>query len=260
MTNLSELYKTVKSDDDLNDFMATASKYVTNELDKLFYKIFGVYVNNVYEILEKRKCVITGSIILQILLNTKYKYGDIDIFYFDKNCDDIHKAWYFPDQKMFTIIKNLSYKLINEPSCFYQTLFDVEENDNDVNIMNNTGMNINGEVVEFICVCILDEKQNKDTVDLINLLTNKFDFNVCKNFVEFKDGNMICHFNDIRAIFDKKFTCNANYEKIYEVVLTHNKTVNKNIEPYEFLNFKKRLEKSRKEKYVNRGFTFAGYV
>jgi len=266
----STIYREIEQENDpikMDTFINEINNFVVNKLDKKFDKIFGKYKNKVYEIFEKTKCVISGSVILQILLNEEWTYGDIDIFYFDKNCSNSYDAWYFPDNNINRIIQNFDFELVNEPSCIYQTLFNFVKNDKKYDVMSNTGIKNNGETIQFICIFVPDEldKNELNNLDLINLLTEKFDFDICKNFISFEKKKMICNINNIAGILSKKFLCNINYKQIYDVDKSNQINIdNENNEeqmnkPYYYLN-KKNDKYSRKTKYLNRGFTFTGYA
>lgn len=273
------LYKEFKEKNDpikMENLMNEINNFFETKMNEKFDKVFGEYKTQVYDIFEKTNCIISGSIIPQILLNEEWSFSDIDIFYFDKDCKNVYDAMYFPDNKIITIIDNFDFKLVNQPSCIYQTLFDFN-NDHSFTVMTNTGIEINGETIQFICICypevctesdgnivsynqynhfnpFLDELdvvkyENKDKrpinygtgyMELINLLTANFDYDICKNFVRFENGKMICHFNNIDAILTKTFSCNIIYERKYELDALFNNN-------------------SRKLKYLKRGFTFAGY-
>lgn len=277
--NFTTIYKEIKHKKDpveMENFINELNEFVINKLDKKFNKIFGKYKKMVYEMFENTKCVISGSVILQILLNEKWKNSDIDVFYFKENSNPVDDGLYFPDNRINTIIQKFDFELVNEPSCIYQNLFDIRNKDDKykeiTEISNNTGIKINGETIQFICIGT-STKLNKTKLDntyLINLLSDVFDFDICKNFVKFENKKMICILNNISHILLKKFSCNINYEATYENEknpVIDNKNNSDFTESYFYLYRKKITLKdnkiykySRKSKYLDRGFKFIGYT
>ena len=170
----------------LNKYLYSIIKY---NLEKRFKKshIFnGFFTNEVYTLLNK-KCVLSGSCLLQFLLDERYPEYDIDIFLDDRN---------YP--KMINYLFKIGYRIV-----YAWNRNTYSEWDKYVQIMNFKKDN-------FKVQLILSNKVKSTPIDIVK----NFDFDILKNYY---DGSSLRILDKI-SIADKVTIVNLSESRGYKFV------------------------------------------
>lgn len=130
--------------------------------------------------LKKENVIISGSFIIQCMLGEYWTQSDIDIFYITDEKDvDI------------SFVNENDFLLVHYPSCIYERFL--------------------GDYLYRYA--ILKNKHTGELVQILNLSNNSmksldlndiFDFDICKNYFHYKNGNEVLDIYDIDSIMNKK--------------------------------------------------------
>jgi hypothetical protein len=186
----------------------------------------------------KHKVVISGSLILQILLDEKWENSDIDFYRYGtkrRNWDDYHSFLYSinPVEREDYYTDN-KYKLL-KPNDHYQVL-PISSRKYFIKFTKGSGATVN-----YIIIQPNNKKNIKNCDEFIDIL---FDFDFCKNI--FTGKKLII--KNLDSIINKQCRLNLNHYSLK----VHGKNLidlDKNC----YMNMLK-IKNKRVEKYRNRGF------
>jgi hypothetical protein len=182
------------------------NKSIINIINNKLFEIFGDKLGEFKDILRETKAVISGSFIIQCILNEFWDKSDIDIYmpfidnkYYDANKVILSIYYERPIVDRFTILENFLYDNGN-----YINYNDYDFLLNNKKIYGTRDYSINNINIEIIHINI-NKKKFKYTKKFI---MDTFDLDICKNlyFINNEDNIDIYKLNDI---FNK--TCDFNH-------------------------------------------------
>lgn len=184
--------------------------------------------------MKNNKIIITGSFIIQCMLEEVWAKSDIDICYITNDTMGY-------DIKTPLFIDRNDFSLMHYPSCMYEDFL---------------GQNIGR-------YCIYKHRESKQLVQILYLyiediddpmkyLESAFDFDICKNFYYFDKKKENIDIHNIHAIMNKKISWNFT---LYEDLTKEEIKEIKNIYPRPITYFSANIY-IRMEKYKDRGFSF----
>ena len=181
------------------------NKIFINRILSKLKSIFSKYYNILIDLIKNNELCITGSFILQVILDTYYNASDID-FCCDKRykgkCElflnelDINNQKYIKDYPGLSInAQNLTESLINEVLTFHYLM--------KTNPLKHT------QKIQFIFL--------ESETDINMKYINTFDINVVKNLLYYKDGEFNLYINNLNDILYNYMTVNlyhTSYDRI----------------------------------------------
>lgn len=201
---------------------ANKIKTIFKDLFKHFYDEFVLY-------LEKSECFISGSFVLQNILDEKWNDSDIDIFThskldtllnwgnFDVSSDDEPIASKSPKKKQENIKKNTKKNYDNiliflrdEVKCNMKT--------HNGNGYDNIAIQKKGDCHTDAIIDVIDVTINQTILQFISIKKDvdikksihDFDFDICKNICGVKDWEFFVNIYNMQEIFEKKFNLKYN--------------------------------------------------
>ncbi len=170
-------------------------KYVStiNRSDKIFRDIFNDRVDKFKYILEKTSAIISGSVVIQTILDEKWNDSDIDIYIPvgnmtyespSENPSSLLEKWLYKNKyKMDSY--HAANRYGNNMTKGYQILF----------IRNYL---INGYKLQIINVNVSRE-------NLEDFIISNYDFDICKNILRLKNGAYELKIKSLKSIINKNF-------------------------------------------------------
>lgn len=166
------------------------AKAIENKLKILFEEDY----TEVKKFMEDNNVVISGSYILETLLNEEYN-TDIDFYLLTDFgvCDpnDVYLTKNFPKIKL----PNIQMQE-DKDKHIYQYM-------NGLNITYIYTYKYKGKLIQFICLNNIIRKTENVYDDIWNYIVYAFDFNVCKLMYYFNKGHYFANIYDIKNIYNK---------------------------------------------------------
>jgi len=206
------------------------------KFEALLESLLGEQSNTFYELLQKDNASISGSCILQLLLDEQWNNTDIDIYICGKNLKNQNNDMYdfLKNTNLFEIKTVTSYdKVLPTETCLITKLH------------NFTFKNKISHIIKFQIIKIGFDEKNIKNIEykyeepdqkIHHNAIDHYDFNTCKNMIYFDNNEFHFKIDNPDDVFNK-FTSNINIKnKAYMNSLF-----------------------SRVIKYSNRGFTFGDH-
>lgn len=170
-------------------FFSVYPKYIFGKINKRLMKVFGDQLFALKKMMQETGCVISGSFIIQCLIDESWEYSDIDFFihmHNNKNyeslvTDFLGYQWlnYNPDETYHSIKNNMIKKVKT-----YEHITNIYR-------------------IQFVSV---------DTSNICAFVNETFDFDICKN-IYYHDGRDNLHVNNFDNILLKE--TNFRFPTIY---------------------------------------------
>ena len=174
------------------------SKRLIEGVGEELENIFGDNTDKFKALLEECNGVISGSLLVQKLLGTKWDNSDVDI-YIPSNITTAYN---------YTLLENFLY---NYPECKFKTSFDCSAygsdiGNNELKIGWTRTYKIKDKSIQIIHLCV-----NSMIDNAINFINTTFDFDFCKNVYYIQNGHAKAIINNIDELKNKNFTFKYAY-------------------------------------------------